>query len=98
MPSKSEIERRKLLRRNAEKAGHAEENARAPMSAEQRNALFNYLDSALSAGCDHTLRFTRHFLRAKGLQETPVVDWLQDYGGYWDCEVLANVEDRWGNR
>lgn len=98
MPSKSESERRKLLRRTAKTAERAEEDARAPISAEQRRALFNYLDTTLSGGCDHTFRLTRAFLRAKGLDEAPVVTWLQDYGGYCDCEVLVNVEDRWDNR
>jgi hypothetical protein len=26
-----------------------------------------------------------------------VIHWLRDQGGYCDCEVLANVEERWGN-
>jgi hypothetical protein len=25
-----------------------------------------------------------------------VIPWLREQGGYCDCEVLANVEERWG--
>jgi hypothetical protein len=37
---------------------------------------------------------TLDFLKEKGIKNIDkVVEWLNDKGGYCDCEVLANVED-----
>ncbi|MBD7923165.1 DUF2695 domain-containing protein [Xanthomonas sp. Sa3BUA13] len=54
--------------------------------------MFEYLDGALSVGCDHSLRFTRRFLQDHDLPEAAILPWLGEYGGFCDCEVLANVE------
>lgn len=96
MPSHSEIERRKLLRKKAENSARAKEEARMPISMAQLSELFDHLDVALAEGCDHTMRFTVAYLRSHRLSEDLIVPWLQEYGGYCDCEVLANVEERWG--
>jgi len=96
MASESEIERRKLLRREVEDRAHAEEVARMPISRSQLAEMFEHLDHALVDGCDHTNRFTLAFLRSNGLAEATVVPWLAEYGGFCDCEVLANVEEHWG--
>jgi hypothetical protein len=32
----------------------------------------------------------------RGLAVEKTVPWLREQGGYCDCEVLANVEDRFG--
>jgi hypothetical protein len=95
MPSQSEKERRKLLREGVEKNARAEEEANMPLSKQQLTELFDHLDSALAEGCDHTLRFTQAFLRSRALSESTVIPWLGEYGGYCDCEVLANVEEHW---
>jgi hypothetical protein len=58
-------------------------------------ALFNHLDEARSAGCDHSRRFARQFLVARSLSASAIVPWLGEHRGYCDCEVLANVEDAW---
>ena len=55
-------------------------------------ALLAHLDSTLESGCDHTLSKTLGFLAARKLEPTNVIPWLQEHGGYCDCEVLANVE------
>ena len=31
----------------------------------------------------------------QNLPEATVIPWLGEYGGYCDCEVLANVEQEW---
>ncbi|ATQ78647.1 DUF2695 domain-containing protein [Massilia violaceinigra] len=68
-----------------------------PISREHLAGLFDHLDAALGREpCQHTLRLTRLFLTSHSLPEATVVPWLGQYGGYCDCEVLANVEDRWG--
>ncbi len=56
--------------------------------------LFEYLDRS-DDPCDATLSQTLGFLKERGLPEERVVPWLEDHGGYCDCEVLYNVEDVW---
>jgi hypothetical protein len=46
-------------------------------------------------GCDHTRRLTQEFLERHGLPAERVLAWLDGNGGFCDCEVLANVEERW---
>lgn len=95
MTSKVEQERRKAIVNEITQRRHAEAVASMPISQDQLAQLFDHLDSVLSAGCDHSLKLTRQFLHANGLSEATVVPWLGEYGGYCDCEVLANVEQEW---
>ena len=97
MPSKSETDYRKALRRAAEQRTRASEEAGMPISKADLAELFNYVDASLSGDCDHTLRYTREFLSSRQLPEASVIPWLAEYGGYCDCEVLSNVEERWGS-
>ncbi|KAF1699784.1 DUF2695 domain-containing protein [Pseudoxanthomonas suwonensis] len=57
--------------------------------------MFDHLEDALADGCDHSLRFTRQFLASRGIEPDRVLPWLEEHGGYCDCEVLANVEEHW---
>ena len=67
--------------------------AEFPLSADNLEALFDSLDSALEKhGCEHTYRFTQEWLEQAGHSESLVIPWLQANGGYCDCEILANVE------
>ena len=97
MTSHSEAERRKALRRKIDRVERAKEEATLPVNRVQLVALFDHLDIALVDGCDHSLRLTTEFLNSRGLPVATVIPWLRDQGGYCDCEVLANVEERWGN-
>lgn len=36
---------------------------------------------------------TKAFLENKKLNTEAILPWLEEYGGYCDCEVLANVEE-----
>jgi len=85
------------LRRAAEQGTRNTEEARMPISRADLTRLFEHLEGALVNGCDHTLRFTREFLASRQLPEATITPWLGEYGGFCDCEVLANVEERWGN-
>lgn len=68
--------------------------ASLPMPVELFDELFDLLDERLEAqGCDHTLTITSAFLEEKGLSPKDTLEWMKEYGGYCDCEVLANVED-----
>ena len=41
--------------------------------------------------CDGTLRLTEMFIEDNGLDKTATIEWLQDHGGFCDCEVLLNI-------
>jgi hypothetical protein len=94
MTSKSEKERRKeILNQLADKA-KADFNNSLPLDKETFNELFDYLDERLAEGCDHSMSMTLDFLKQKEIKNVDqVVEWLNDKGGYCDCEVLANVEE-----
>ena len=95
MTSQSERDRRKALVREIAQRKRQEAESRMPLTKEDLAALFDHLDQALAEGCDHSLRLTRAFLASRSLREETIVPWLGEYGGYCDCEVLANVEDSW---
>jgi hypothetical protein len=68
--------------------------AELPASKDVLQSLFDWLDEKLEAdSCDDTLRFTLEFAKANKVDETRLSDWTKQYGGYCDCEVLANVPD-----
>ncbi len=73
--------------------------ASIPMPHEDLRGLLDHLDAYFEqddAFCDHTLRVTTAFLQQRGLAPEKVAPWLREHGGYCDCEVLANVEDKFG--
>jgi hypothetical protein len=96
MPSKEEKRRRaKLVKAIAQKE-RDEAVDKMPISFKNLAALFNHLDEQLSVkGCDHSQKITIAFLKNRNLNTEKVLPWLEEYGGYCDCEVLANVEDSW---
>ena len=97
MASKQEKQRRKAMVHAQIAAQHAREEARLPLPKPTIKALFDAVDVGLSqTDCDHTLRHTIAFLQQHDLPQERVVAWLAEYGGYCDCEVIANVEERWG--
>lgn len=55
--------------------------------------LFDFLEQRLSeSACDDTLRFTREYIRQSVMREGETIRWLEQQGGFCDCEVLNNVE------
>jgi hypothetical protein len=70
--------------------------ASIPISHADLKELFDFLDRENPPPCDHTLRETMKFLEKKGLSVERVVSWLREHGGYCDCEVIFNVEDKFG--
>lgn len=96
MPSKEEERRRAQLVEAAVQKGTEEAIERMPISFNDLAALFDHLDEQLGEnGCDHTPRMTKAFLENKNLNTKAILPWLEEYGGYCDCEVLANVEESW---
>jgi hypothetical protein len=97
MPSKEERERRKRLIKEMDEAVQSVQEMRVPISKSDLHDLFNWIDKQVEDnGCDHTLRHALEFVRARRLPEEKVVTWLNEFGGYCDCEVILNVEEEWG--
>jgi len=67
MTSKAEQERRKAIVREIAERQRAEAVASMPILHDQLALMFEYLDGALSGGCDHFLKLTRQFLRSNDL-------------------------------
>jgi len=67
-----------------------------PMEEKCFLVLFDYLGKVLQeCPCDHTLRYTTHFLTENKVCDIEkVISWLTSHGGYCDCEVLCNVEEQ----
>ena len=96
MASKEEKKRRQKLVQAITDEQAKQEVENTPLLLTELGALFDYLDEQLGIrDCDHTTKMTVNFLQAKKLDEAVIVAWLGEYGGYCDCEVLANVEDSW---
>ena len=95
MPGAEEIARRKALKQAMRQAERERIRSTLPLTPEQMRRLFDFLDEQLSAvPCDDTLQNTLAFLGQEGLPVDPVVHWLGNAGGYCDCEVLANAEEK----
>ena len=68
------------------------EQLKPPITNEQLKALFDYLNNLLEKqGCDDTSRFAIAWLENNGHPTQDVIDWLEENGGYCDCEVVMNV-------
>ncbi|SFN32852.1 Protein of unknown function [Paenimyroides ummariense] len=95
MPSKEEIEKRKLLKKQLRENARKEFEENLPISRHYFKTIFDYLNDYLEQNeCDHTLNTTLEILRNQNItnvQET--ISWLNKNGGYCDCEVLYNVEE-----
>ena len=88
--------RRKELLREAKRKEMASAFAALPVDNSELQALFDMLDVRLPVdGCDHSRRLTIAHIRERSLPEPSVLQWLDDNGGFCDCEVLANSEQAW---
>jgi Protein of unknown function (DUF2695) len=92
MPSKEEKDRLKKMYLRQEKLKF---ESSLPMDKTIFRELFKYLDDKIGdEGCDNTLKLTLSFLRQSKITNIDeVTSWLEDEGGYCDCEVLANIEE-----
>lgn len=95
MPDKHEVERRKQIARELKLKARQEFENGLPTTLENFKALFDYLDKQLSEkDCDHSLKLSISFLNLIKPDHTAIIKWLEENGGYCDCEVLANVEGK----
>lgn len=69
-----------------------------PFETASFKMLFDCLDAALqNGGCDNTLKYTVKFLNENKLPMENSIAWLNENGGSCDCEVLANVEEKFSD-
>ena len=86
-------DRKKQRKRRWREGQRAEARAALPLPFEELKVMFDMLDAALARhGCDHTRRLTRLWLEGRRHDTQHVFAWLDEHGGFCDCEVLANVE------
>lgn len=99
MPDKNEIERHKQIARELTLKARQDFENSLPTSRENFEALFDYLDEKLTDNpCDDTLKLSVAFLQSLKLDNIEeITKWLGEHGGYCDCEVLANVEEKFGD-
>jgi hypothetical protein len=71
--------------------------ASIPIPHSDLKELFDFLDRENAPPCDHTLLETMQFLERKKISPERVVPWLREHGGYCDCEVIYNVDDKFGS-
>jgi len=95
MPDKNEIERRKQIQKELIEKVKLEFESSLPISREKFTQLFDFLDEKLGEyECDNSLKLTIEFLHENKIENfDEIKNWLQENGGYCDCEVLNNVEE-----
>jgi hypothetical protein len=95
MSSADEKQRRRAIAQQLKAAQATSLLANMPLRTGQLKELFNYLDSKLTeGGCDDTLHYTEQFALETNTPFESLKAWLETEGGYCDCEVLANVEEK----
>lgn len=67
-----------------------------PMARELFLDLFDYLnEQSETTGCSHDFSLTEQFLRDKQVNNVEeVLEFLRENGGYCDCEIIFNVEEK----
>jgi Protein of unknown function (DUF2695) len=85
--------RRKELLRAHKAATHESARKTLGLTESELTALRDTLDAAAEhLRCDHTVRITREWATSRGLDPNTVSAGVREFGGFCDCEVLANVE------
>jgi hypothetical protein len=93
MPTPDERRKRKTIRDSLRASEIERIRHGLPLEPVQMRSLFQFVEEKLDeSDCDHTLRHTLNFLEKLHISSEPVVTWLQNAGGYCDCEVLFNSE------
>ncbi|MEO8237869.1 MAG: DUF2695 domain-containing protein [Flavobacterium sp.] len=97
--TKDEKERRKQILSELRQKQQKEFEQSLPIDRENFENLFDYLDIHLEEnGCDDTNKLTVAFLTNIKIENIEtVLNWLAENGGYCDCEILANVEEKFEN-
>lgn len=94
MTSKSEKKSRKAIVDAIRARERADLRDSMPLPVEALTGLINHLESSLAdTPCDHTLNQARAYLESAGLKPDAIIPWLDDHGGFCDCEVVYNVAE-----
>jgi Protein of unknown function (DUF2695) len=89
----SSPEERRRLKREYREQEKVPLREAMPLTEPRLNALLDFLDERLRrTTCDHTPQLTRRWAAANGVPEDELVGALEHFGGYCDCEALANVD------
>jgi hypothetical protein len=90
--------RRKALLRQHRASEQESARRLLAFGEQQLRSLLDMLDEAAEhETCDHSARLTRAWAISHGLDPEAVIAAVQEFGGYCDCEVLANVTpDKFG--
>ena len=96
---KDEKERRKQILNELREKQQKEFEQSLPMDRKIFENLFDYLDNKLEENsCDDTNKVTLEFLVKNKIENIEtVLNWLAENGGYCDCEILANAEEKFEN-
>lgn len=96
MPDKNEKARRRQIHKELQEKAQIEFEESLPVSREIFHSLFDFLDEELEKnGCDDRLKLTQQFLETNHIENIEQVEnWLKENGGFCDCEVLYNVEEK----
>jgi hypothetical protein len=84
---------KKAMRDAVRQQQRMQARAAFPLPVSELKLLFDTLDVELPRQpCDHTRRLTKQWIESRGHDVEAVFEWLDDNGGYCDCEVLFNSE------
>lgn len=85
--------RRRRLRDAYKNAERAARTALLPIDREQLTSLVEYVDTGLGVeGCDHTRRHAEQWSRDHWIDWSALCEGLDEFGGFCDCEVVANCD------
>ncbi|MCG7647786.1 DUF2695 domain-containing protein [Alteromonas sp. Cnat3-28] len=90
-------EQKKKLKARFKQNEHENLIASLPLSIEVLKELLSFLNREEAPNCDHTLRETKDFLISRNLNPEKIIPWLNEHGGFCDCEVIFNVYDEVGD-
>jgi len=69
--------------------------AKLPVTIETLQNCFVFPDGQFQIiECDRTLKQAFNFFEQNDLPRTELIEWLNENGGFCDCEVLGNVESK----
>ncbi|MCU1333870.1 MAG: Protein of uncharacterized function [Candidatus Angelobacter sp.] len=95
MVAPDEKAKRQAIKQALRQAEQERFRATLPLSPELLGTMFDFVDQQLAQNeCDNTFEYLFHFLSEHQIEANAVVHWLENLGGYCDCEILANVEAR----
>ena len=89
----SDADRKARAKRAYKENERAQARSLMPLDADELERLLDYLDEHdAEARCDRSLSLTMAWAADNDVEQEPLTTALREFGGYCDCEVLANVD------